>query len=747
MSKLVIVLAALSLAACSESGSGLVPGSLHGNAHGAKTTMRIVIDGPRRPAARSRVRRGPRFVSPSTNGLAISIWPHGAAHTPGNAIVQTAIDVSSGSPACGGAAGFPRTCTASFDSAPQTDDFSVQSYDAPPTGGVISPTAHLLGIGSATLAVNPGQANALIVYLCGVVAGFGTTPGFLSLPNTGTPATVALVIKPTDFGNNPISAGVNDPLANPISVSLSETGGSGHAALVLNGGAPAATAVVSNTSDTLQLVYDGVASPGYGVIVTFSASAVNGFGGATQQVYVSPLFVSTAFYRPASNTLTLPLGDVVPITLTEYYAKGSLRYTATPSGCSGIVTAGTVSGGGTIASIGLTTSTTTSTGGCTVAFSDGSTTANVPVTNGAPNLFVSEYPIPTVGGDPIAITPGPDGALWFTESADNVGRIPVNATPGSGAQISEYPTGAGTSPVGITTGPDGQVWFAECNAGDIGEIPTSATPGSGAQITTYAATTGHPYGLTTGPDANVWFGDHQAGIVKRMTPSGQVVATHSSLRTNTDNFITGPGGVVWFTECNPTGAIGAASPSGGLQEFGTAQGMLVNAAPYDLTVGSDGNIWFTDFGTDSIGKATVTLDAIHRPARTNAIHRHLVSSVAIAEFPLPPGVYPLGITSGPDGALWFADGVNGAIGRIPTDATVSDPQVTEYPLPTAASRPEGITAGPDGALWVVEFGGNKIARISIGGADVRSTFRPSRQRSITTTPGWARRGAHRWRTR
>jgi len=39
---------------------------------------------------------------------------------------------------------------------------------------------------------------------------------------------------------------------------------------------------------------------------------------------------------------------------------------------------------------------------------------------------ITEFPIPTAGSNPMAITTGPDGALWFDEastSANNIGRI------------------------------------------------------------------------------------------------------------------------------------------------------------------------------------------------------------------------------------------------------------------------------------------------------------------------------------
>ncbi len=65
------------------------------------------------------------------------------------------------------------------------------------------------------------------------------------------------------------------------------------------------------------------------------------------------------------------------------------------------------------------------------------------------------------------------------------------------------------------------------------------------------------------------------------------------------------------------------------------------------------------------------------------------------EYPVPTiNSMPLGITLGPDGALWFTEGYGSKIGRITTAGAIS-----EYLLPTSPAEPSGITAGPDRALW------------------------------------------------
>ena len=85
----------------------------------------------------------------------------------------------------------------------------------------------------------------------------------------------------------------------------------------------------------------------------------------------------------------------------------------------------------------------------------------------------------------------------------------------------------------------------------------------------------------------------------------------------------------------------------------------------------------------------------------------MTTSGAFTEYPITAGSGPFGITTGADGALWFAEFNTGKIGRVSTSGAF-----TEYPIPTASSRPIGITTGPDGALWFTENSGNKIGKIT-----------------------------------
>ncbi|GLW24705.1 hypothetical protein DI270_026900 [Microbispora triticiradicis] len=83
----------------------------------------------------------------------------------------------------------------------------------------------------------------------------------------------------------------------------------------------------------------------------------------------------------------------------------------------------------------------------------------------------------------------------------------------------------------------------------------------------------------------------------------------------------------------------------------------------------------------------------------------------VTELNIPTGTSgPVGITSGPDDALWFAENYADQIGRVTTDG-----DFTEYPLDDPNAFPWGITSGSDGRLWVAEQLGNAAASVTTSG--------------------------------
>lgn len=128
------------------------------------------------------------------------------------------------------------------------------------------------------------------------------------------------------------------------------------------------------------------------------------------------------------------------------------------------------------------------------------------------------------------------------------------------------------------------------------------------------------------------------------------------------------------------------------------------------------------------GGSTVFLEALATPGTgSGATPVSLIAKVtfstdicgAITEFPIPTASsQPFGIVAGPDNAIWFTEKNSNKIGRIPTTATLANPQITEFTVPTAGAGPISIAAGSDGALWFAEYNANQIGRIPTSGSPI-----------------------------
>ncbi len=149
---------------------------------------------------------------------------------------------------------------------------------------------------------------------------------------------------------------------------------------------------------------------------------------------------------------------------------------------------------------------------------------------------------------------------------------------------------------------------------------------------------------------------------------------------------------LWFTE-EAGNKIGTLGESAKLSEYPVP---TKNAEPLNIVLGTDGNLWFTEFGASQIGRVST-------------------SGTSFVECVLPSqngqAPTPFGIAAGPDGALYATDPASNGIWRVTTACTA-----TFYSLASADAGPESITVGPNGALWFVETNVDKVATIVAGAA-------------------------------
>jgi streptogramin lyase len=308
------------------------------------------------------------------------------------------------------------------------------------------------------------------------------------------------------------------------------------------------------------------------------------------------------------------------------------------------------------------------------------------------SVTITEYTVPTANallGNGSAITAGPDGNLWFTESgASQIGMInPAND------HINEFaiPTD-NAAPRGITAGPDGNVWFTEFGASRIGMInPTT-------HVINEFATASGPWGITAGPDGNLWFADYGATKVGEINPATHVI-NEFPVQYAPEGICAGPDGNLWFTEpYGGGGQIGRISPAThAVNEFSVASG----GYPLGICAGPDGNLWFTQ-ATGNIGMITTAGTTTEFPDSTNS-------------------GYPARICAGPDGNLWFSEAYGGSIATF-NPATAQ--AVTRYAIPYANAGAWGITAGPDSNLWFADSGTNAVGLATLATSQLVVTAQP-----------------------
>jgi len=124
--------------------------------------------------------------------------------------------------------------------------------------------------------------------------------------------------------------------------------------------------------------------------------------------------------------------------------------------------------------------------------------------------------------------------------------------------------------------------------------------------------------------------------------------------------------------------------------------------------------------SDALGSITVGTDGFLYIATDPRLNQSTTSKIFRVDpadgeltntYRLPAGSFVTSLTSGPDGALWFADDGFNAIGRLAANGTVR-----YFAVPTPASGLASITNGCDGALWFTERRASRIGRITTDGS-------------------------------
>ena len=312
------------------------------------------------------------------------------------------------------------------------------------------------------------------------------------------------------------------------------------------------------------------------------------------------------------------------------------------------------------------------------------------------------YTIPTPNSQPQDVALGPDGNLWFTESAGNkIGRL----TPSGSFLEFAVPT-ANSMPYSIVNGSDATgnlvLFFAEYQGGKLGAITTTGfitegavvdsnnNPVPGTQLVDLAVTEPGFAQVTQNNSRELALFDLS------VTPPSYAIprAGYPPPESSTDN--SGNSGVaidlsnrVYFAESN-TDKIGVYSVNANTGTGATIEYPVAGGKdPTAMTLASDGNIWFTYTNASSGG---------------GELGRFNVSSQTISTFDVPSGKVPTGLAAQMDGSdIYFTTGTT--IGRINvTNGFIEEDTQTL----SSAGSPRGVTIGPDDDPWFVLGASNQV---------------------------------------
>jgi len=276
-------------------------------------------------------------------------------------------------------------------------------------------------------------------------------------------------------------------------------------------------------------------------------------------------------------------------------------------------------------------------------------------------------------------------SLWLTASAGAAARIDLytGSIPGD------------ASPESILTGPDGNLWAGEI--GSSGALFRVTPAGLIGKILTGGGT--HPLDLATGPEGRVWFTAHGTSRLGVVNPLTEEITEHPfATNFSMEGIVGGPGGALWVAVSSPNAAILRVAPSEAAGELAnTAIAVKASSQPDQLTVGAEGDVWFTEnAGPGAIGRLT--------PATGE-----------VREFTegLTSNSRPAGITTGPEGDIWFTESAgSGRIGRL----VPATGRISEYSTGLTIGAPQRIVTGDDGNLYFTASEGNgAIGRITPAG--------------------------------
>jgi virginiamycin B lyase len=218
-------------------------------------------------------------------------------------------------------------------------------------------------------------------------------------------------------------------------------------------------------------------------------------------------------------------------------------------------------------------------------------------------------------------------------------------------------------------------------------VTVAAGPVTAAQVSYYDVAKGaHPHDVAPAPDGTVWYTAQHQGALGILDPkSGKVTQVPLGPDSAPHGVIVGPDRAAWITDGGQNAIVRYDADSKALKVFPLPK-EFPNANLNTATFDRKGILWFTG---------------------QNGIHGRVDPATGKVEaWKSPKGVGPYGITTTPNGDVWYASLAGDHIAKI--DAVSGDALMIQPPRPGVG--PRRIWSDSKGVLWVSFWRTGEVGR-------------------------------------
>ena len=323
------------------------------------------------------------------------------------------------------------------------------------------------------------------------------------------------------------------------------------------------------------------------------------------------------------------------------------------------------------------------------------------VENAKSNSFVTEYKIPTVCTQPLAIKVTPDGNVWFVESnTGNIAKFNPNSEQFTEFENPYWPDGGRTMSWGMDYSPDGTLWYTDGTFDSIWKFNTITETYEGMSYP--AAVTGSLPQKLEIDGSNVFVNDFTGGKITIF----DLVQNMEDLR--------------YTSILNP----------------------IPDAFTGDIAIDSDNNLWYTNWVVDSTGfLVKLNIEDYQNEVSVDDTETTLENYIEVFDFPNDLNTAN-GLSVDQNGDVWVVDTSSSFFFKFnPTTEKFTKYITSKPPLSTygnvtgviksPVSRPYWIDTNNIGNVIFNEQTSNQIAVLDVKSESLIEYMIPSKN------PNWA----------